>query len=228
MQRFVAYYRVSTERQGASGLGLDAQQGAVRRHVGQHGGQLLAEFREVESGKTNSRPELARALDACKALGATLLIARLDRLARNLYVVASLLESGVDFLAVDMPTANKLTIHLMAAIAEHERDQISRNTKAALAEAKKRGKILGNPRLHAARIAACEANALKAGSFANTLWARVVDAGWSDLPLRRIAQLLNNSGARTQRGCEWTATGIRNVKIRANSSNRHLGDTRRK
>ncbi len=146
MSAFVAYYRVSTARQGQSGLGLDAQRSAVSGFL--HGrGELAGEFTEVESGRKNDRPQLAAALDLCRRRRAVLVIAKLDRLARNVAFVARLMESGVEFVAVDNPHANKLMVHMLAAFAEHERDQISARTVAALAAAKARGVKLGNPRV---------------------------------------------------------------------------------
>src|SRR5262249_10943890 len=113
MAHFIAYYRVSTDRQGASGLGLDAQRAAVQRHIGQQG-QLGAEYTEIEGGRrVTNRPRLRAAPDACHKRRAVLLIARLDRLARNVAFIANLMESGADFVAVDMPTANRLTIHIL-------------------------------------------------------------------------------------------------------------------
>src|ERR1700730_5914997 len=138
---FVAYYRVSTERQGRSGLGLDAQREAVVRHVTGHNGELIADF--CESGKRSDRPQLAAAIGAAKKAKATLIIAKLDRLARNVHFISGLMESGVDFVAADNPHANKLMVHLLAAFAEHEREQISQRTKDALAAAKVRGIRLG-------------------------------------------------------------------------------------
>src|SRR5690349_8803297 len=143
--RFVAYYRVSTDRQGRSGLGLDAQRSAVTDYLNGGNWQLVAEFTEVESGRKNDRPELAKALAMCRRTGAALIIAKLDRLARNVAFVSNLMEAGVEFTAVDFPTANRLTIHILAAVAEHEREMISARTKAALAAAKARGTKLGNP-----------------------------------------------------------------------------------
>lgn len=142
--KFVAYYRVSTDRQGRSGLGLDAQRKAVVDYLNGGNWQLVAEFVEVESGKRNDRAELARALAACRVHGATLIIAKLDRLARNVAFVSSLMDSGVEFVAVDFPQANRLTVHILAAVAEHEREMISARTKAALQAAKARGKKLGH------------------------------------------------------------------------------------
>jgi DNA invertase Pin-like site-specific DNA recombinase len=144
-RRFVAYYRVSTDRQGRSGLGLEAQQKAVMDYLNGGAWELVGGFVEVESGNKADRPELARAVDACRKHKARLVIAKLDRLSRNLAFVATLMESGVEFVAVDNPHANKLTIHILAAVAEHEREAISERTKAALAAAKARGRRLGTP-----------------------------------------------------------------------------------
>src|SRR5450759_813701 len=152
MQRnFVAYYRVSTDRQGRSGLGLEAQRDSVRHHLLRENGSLAVEFVEVESGKRNDRPQLALALAAAKKAKATLIIAKLDRLARNVYFISGLMESGVDFVAADNPHANRLMIHMLAAFAEHEREQISNRTKGALAAAKARGTRLGR---HGAEVLA--------------------------------------------------------------------------
>lgn len=146
-QRFVTYYRVSTQRQGASGLGLEAQRHTVEQYLARSSGTALASFTEVETGKGSNalekRPQLRLALDQCKKTGATLLIAKLDRLARNVHFVSGLLETGVDFIAADMPNANKVMIQMYSVMAEWERDQISERTKAALAAAKARGVVLG-------------------------------------------------------------------------------------
>src|SRR5436190_16360184 len=150
--KFVAYYRVSTDRQGKSRLGLDAQREAVTSYLNGGSWQLVQEFVEVESGKRADRPQLAAALAACRKHKAKLVIAKLDRLSRNLAFVATVMESGVEFVAVDNPHANKLTIHILAAVAEHERAMISERTKAALAAAKRRGKRLGNPKLVTAAL----------------------------------------------------------------------------
>jgi len=144
--KYVAYYRVSTDKQGRSGLGLEAQRQAVVDFINGNGNQVIAEFTEVESGKRNDRPKLAEAMHRAKVTGATLVIAKLDRLARNVHFISGLMESRVDFVAVDFPQANRLTVHLLAAVAEHEREAISQRTKDALAAAKKRGVKLGNTR----------------------------------------------------------------------------------
>ena len=148
-RQFVAYYRVSTARQGESELGLEAQRAAVARYLAQAGAgaALAAEFTEVESGKRHTnRPQLAKAIEQAKRGAATLIIAKLDRLARNVHFISGLMESAADFVACDMPHANRLTIHILAAIAEHEREMISARTVAALEQVKARGTRLGNPR----------------------------------------------------------------------------------
>src|SRR5216684_5761135 len=143
--KFIAYLRVSTDKQGHSGLGIEAQRKAVNDYLDGGHWQLLAEHVEVESGKRADRPQLQAALAHAKATGATVVIAKLDRLARNVAFIANLMESGVEFTAADMPMANRLTVHVLAAVAEHEREAISARTKAALAAAKARGQKLGNP-----------------------------------------------------------------------------------
>jgi len=144
-QQFVSYVRVSTERQGKSGLGLDAQRTAVRIYIaGQHGG-LLQEFREIESGKKDDRLQLAAALAACRKPRTVLVIAKLDRLARRVSFISTLMDGDVDFVACDFPQANRLTLHILAAVAEHEREMISQRTRAALRAARDRGVKLGNP-----------------------------------------------------------------------------------
>jgi DNA invertase Pin-like site-specific DNA recombinase len=207
MVDFVAYYRVSTDRQGVSGLGLDAQRDSVGRFLGQ-GQVLAAAFTEIESGRRDTnRPQLYAAIAECRRRRATLLIARLDRLARNVAFIANLMESGVDFVAADMPTANRLILHVMAAFAEHEREMISARTKAALAQAKARGKKLGNPRpLEALKLA----NAAKATEKPAQ---HVLDliSTWraQGKGLRETARELNRLNIRTPRGCKWYACTVK-------------------
>src|ERR671917_553313 len=145
--RFVAYYRVSTGKQGRSGLGLDAQRAAVARHAAGAGGTVTAAFEEVESGRRGDRPQLGLALAECRLRRAVLLIAKLDRLARDAHFLLGLEKAGVEFVAADMPHANRLTVGIMALVAEEEARATSARTKAALAAAKARGVRLGNPRL---------------------------------------------------------------------------------
>src|SRR4051812_47226824 len=149
---FVSYLRVSTDRQGHSGLGIEAQRKAVEDYLNGGRWALLSEFVEVESGKRDDRPKLQAALTCCKITGAKLVIAKLDRLARNVAFVSNLMESGVDFVAVDFPQANRLTVHILAAVAEHEAAMISQRTRAALAAAKARGKKLGDDRGNIATV----------------------------------------------------------------------------
>jgi len=140
---YVIYYRVSTKKQGLSGLGLEAQRTIVESYIKNN--KVIAEFTEIETGKSANRPQLNRALECCKSNNATLIVAKLDRLARNLHFVTSLQAANIDFICCDMPSANRLTIHIIAAIAENEAQLISQRTKQALAEKKKQGVKLGNP-----------------------------------------------------------------------------------
>lgn len=146
-QRYVTYYRVSTTRQGVSGLGLEAQRQTVERYLAGRDKTVIESFTEVETGKGSNaldrRPQLRSALDLCKKTGATLLLAKIDRLARNVHFVSGLIETGVEFIAADMPNANKVMIQMHAVMSEWERDQISERTKAALVAAKARGVVLG-------------------------------------------------------------------------------------
>ena len=146
-QRYVAYFRVSTQKQGRSGLGLDAQKQAVSDHLQQFGGVLVAQFMEVESGKRPDRPEFTKATDYAELSNATLLVAKLDRLSRDLHFVTSLQKRGIKFKLCDLPEIDNLTIHILAAMAEHEARMISVRTKQAMQEAKKRGVVMGNPQL---------------------------------------------------------------------------------
>jgi DNA invertase Pin-like site-specific DNA recombinase len=205
MSRFVAYYRVSTERQGESGLGLDAQREAISRHLG--AGDLLAEFTEIESGKKSvNRPQLLAALDLCKRKKATLLIAKLDRLARNVHFISGLMEAKVEFIAADMPTANTLTVHIMAAFAEHEAKVISARTKAALQAAKARGKMLGNPRWQEGLAKARQVkNPNQPAPAVIAMMRQHRDEG---LALRDIADKLNGLGLRTPKGSIWYACTV--------------------
>jgi DNA invertase Pin-like site-specific DNA recombinase len=211
---FVAYYRVSTQKQGESGLGLDAQRAAVRRHLAQVKGQLLEEFTEVESGKrSDNRPQLAAAVACCKKRGAALIIAKLDRLARNVAFIAGLMDGAVDFVACDMPSANRLMLHIMAALAEHERVMISTRTKDALAAAKERGVKIGNPNWAAALQKAYAARAAKKPRSAAELLPMLQahrDAGKS---LREIAAAMNGLGIKTATGAQWHPSSVRKVLL---------------
>jgi DNA invertase Pin-like site-specific DNA recombinase len=218
--KYVSYIRVSTARQGQSGLGLEAQQEAVAAFVRQRGGEVLAEYVEVESGRKVDRPQLAAALAHAKRQGAVLLIAKLDRLARNVAFISGLLESGAEVQACDMPEANRFMLHVMAAVAEQEAEAISARTKAALGAAKARGVKLGwaqpqrDPEAHRAAVEKGAAStAAKADSFAERLRPVLATfaAGGS---LRDIARELNARGILTPRGKEWQAASVRNLLAR--------------
>jgi len=215
--RYIAYYRVSRVRQGRSGLGLEAQKQAVQTHL--KGEKALSEFVEVESGRRNDRPKLAEALAACRVHKATLIIAKLDRLARNVAFVSSLMEAGVEFQACDFPQANRLTIHILAAVAEHEAHMISDRTRAALAAAKARGAALGGFRgragtctdlakARAVRTAKARERAIDLASTIQEL--RLTGA----LSLRSIAVGLNSRGIVAARGGQWSAAQVRNLIAR--------------
>jgi DNA invertase Pin-like site-specific DNA recombinase len=215
-RRFVAYYRVSTDRQGRSGLGLEAQQKAVRDYLNGGAWELVGEFVEVESGKHADRPELARALEACRKQKAKLVIAKLDRLSRNLAFIATLMDAGVEFVAVDNPHASRLTLHILAAVAEHERVAISERTKVALAAAKARGQSLGTPdkagavkRMHAALSA-------KTAAFAANVLPIIREIqGSGHNSHNAIAGQLNARKVATARGGRWTHVQVRQILERA-------------
>ena len=207
VRRFVAYYCVSTERQGRSGLGLDAQREAVLRHTADHADKLIGEFCEVESGRRSDRPQLAAAIAAAKKARATLIIAKLDRLARNIHFISGLMESGVDFVAADNPHANKLMMHMLAVFAEHEREQISQRTKDALAAAKARGIRLG--RNAADRLApAYRAEAMERARQLAPVLAELKSTGMS---ARRMAAELTARGVPTANGGKWHGETVRRM-----------------
>lgn len=220
--KFVAYLRVSTDRQGKSGLGLDAQRDSVRRFVADRAGTIIApEYVEVESGKHNDRPQLAKALKRCRLTGAILVVAKLDRLSRNAAFLLTLRDSGVEFVAADLPEANTMTVGVMAVVAQHEREAISARTKAALAAAKAHGTRLGGPRAGSADIrqfqaTAVAANQAKAGARAEEL-REIMEAMQAEcLTLQAMANRLNEQGVLTSRRVAgaWTPMGVRRVRAR--------------
>jgi DNA invertase Pin-like site-specific DNA recombinase len=224
-RRLVAYYRVSTRQQGDSGLGLDGQVEAGERFAVLAGAELVNAFREVESGKRADRPELARALAFARRAGATLVIAKLDRLARNVHFLSGLMESGVEFVACDNPTANRLTVHILAAVAEDEARRISERTKAALAAYKARGGKLGAARPECRKLTPeLAATGRRAGARTNRdaaaaayadlapLMARLRAEGKS---LRQIAVALNAEGHATRQGKPWGPMQVRRALTRA-------------
>jgi DNA invertase Pin-like site-specific DNA recombinase len=225
----IAYIRISTNKQEESGLGLEAQRAAVEALRKQRRGTILAEYIEVETGKRKDRPELAKALAHCRRSKAKLVVAKLDRLARNVAFTSALTESKVDFICCDNPYANKLTIHILSAVAEHEAEAISQRTKDALAAAKSRGIKLGSARpehwegredrrLEGARLgaeAAAHAHAQAADEAYSDILPDMVryrEQGWT---LQRIAEKLNRKGHTTRRGKEWSPTQVARVLRRA-------------
>lgn len=209
---YVSYLRVSTDRQGLTGYGMDAQRSAISGHL--RGEVAIAEYVEVESGKNDSRPELLKAIAHCKRTKATLVIAKLDRLSRKVSFVANLLDSGVEFIACDNPHANRLTIHILAAIAEHEREMISKRTKEALAAAKSRGVVLGGSRgasMDNARKRAVELKKESAKSFAASVYLNVKDALGIGGNLTSAASILNERKVLTSAGCLWSAKTVSRV-----------------
>lgn len=200
---FIAYYRVSTHKQGESGLGLDAQKTAVRAYLAAHGGKLVGEFTEVESGRKKARPELSSALAMCRRERARLVIAKLDRLARNVAFIANLMESRVDFVACDNPHASRLVLHMLAAFAEHEAGEISRRTKDALAVAKARGVVLGR---NGGALAA--ANMATADDFARAMTPIIEGLREEGITtVRAICAELNARHVPTAKGARWHLPG---------------------
>jgi DNA invertase Pin-like site-specific DNA recombinase len=220
-QKLIAYYRVSTAKQGASGLGLEGQEAAVAEYARATGGTLLRAYIEVETGKRADRPELAKALADAKRSKAVLVIAKLDRLARNVHFLSGLMEAGVEFVCCDMPSANRLTLHIMAAVAEDEAKRISERTKAALAAYKARGGILGAARPGAYRLVG-GANAKAASRAGEAARANAVQAyadlkPWlaelraSGLSLRQIAGRLDVEGHTTRQGKGWNPVQVARI-----------------
>ncbi len=221
-QKSIAYYRVSTHKQGKSVLGLEGQQAAVVEYVQRQNGEILAQYNEVETGKSKTRPQLLKAIAHARRSKATLVVAKLDRLARNVAFTSALMEAKVDFVACDNPHANKFTIHILAAVAEHEAEQISHRTKVALAAAKARGVKLGSARpghwkgreslrlagLTKARSAAAEANrAATTESYAD-LVPIVRSFRARGATLQAIANEMNRMGHTTRRGKVWSRTQV--------------------
>jgi DNA invertase Pin-like site-specific DNA recombinase len=223
--KFVSYVRVSTGKQGRSGLGLDAQRAAITSYLNGGPWELLQEFQEVESGKNDERPQLSQALNLCKLTGATLLIAKLDRLSRDLHFITSLQKAGTDFVACDMPSASPFTIHIYAALAQQERQFISERTKAALKAAKARlgvekfskpvnstqeGRLKGT-------LKAAEVRQEKADRYAASVLPVVLQCREEGESLRQIAATLNTRNILTARGKAgaWTAMKVKAVLDRS-------------
>ena len=212
--KFISYLRVSTDKQGRNGLGMEAQRQAVEDYLDGGNWQLLAEYVEVESGKRDARPELRKALHHAKVTGATLVIAKLDRLSRNARFLLELQEAGTKFVCADMPDANNLTIGILALVAQQEREAISRRTKEALAAAKARGVKLGCPKGakhlrrygNAAGVAAIKAKADQHAADLRPVVEEIRTAGTTSN--KGLARELNRLGVLTPRGGRWHPTGV--------------------
>jgi DNA invertase Pin-like site-specific DNA recombinase len=225
----IGYLRVSTKKQGDSGLGLERQRAAVEGYAGQTGTRVAAWYTEVETGKRSDRPDLARALSHAKRSKATLCVAKLDRLARNVAFTSALMDSGINFIACDNPHANRLTIHILTAVAEAEAKAISDQTKAALAAAKARGTKLGSARpghwkgheearragAKIGTIAAAKARARAAAEAYADLWPTLNAWAAEGLSLREIAAKLTAEGHTTRRGKPWNPVQVARVLSRA-------------
>ena len=210
IQRYIAYFRVSTQKQGQSGLGLDAQKQAVSEFLSQFGGEVIAEFVEVESGKRADRPEFTKAADYAELANATVLVAKLDRLSRDLHFITNLQKQGIKFKLCDLPEIDQLTIHILAAMAEHEARMISMRTKQALQVAKARGVILGNPQLDAQRnrdVSAANSERVQKQQYWQTKILKVIThlENTEDLSTcQAIADALNDRGLKTSRGSQFS------------------------
>jgi DNA invertase Pin-like site-specific DNA recombinase len=214
--RFVSYLRASTDKRGTSGLGLDDQREAVTIYLNGGDWQLVGEVVEIESGKNSDRPQLAKALELCHLTDATLVVAKLGRLARKAAFIANLMESGVPFVACDMPHAKPFELHIRASLAEEEARLISQRTKAALAQARQRGVKLGGYRGGPVvdHNKATEARQKVADAFAASLVPMVREMRNGGLSLAQIAAALTDKGIRTARGGEWAPATVRNLLAR--------------
>jgi DNA invertase Pin-like site-specific DNA recombinase len=213
--RYIAYYRVSTQKQGLSGLGLEAQKTAVERFTNKCSDCIVAEFTDIESGKNNYRPELIKAIAEAQRSKATLLIAKLDRLSRNAAFIFTLRDSNTDFVCADMPTANTVTIGIMAVLAQDERERISQRTKAALSELKKRGVQLGCPEnltnnaiSKGLQVRKANATTNENNKRATALIISMRDAGRS---FYEITKQLNNGGFRTRRNKQFQQVQVQRL-----------------
>lgn len=217
--RFVSYIRVSTQKQGKSGLGLEAQREAVSQYLNGGRWELISELVEVESGKRSDRPQLQKALGLCRLHKATLVVAKLDRLARNVAFISKLMESGVKFIAVDCPDANELTLHILASVAQYEAKAISERTKAALQAAKARGVKLGNANLTAAisrkgAKASLEARQVIALKRKRDVMPYVMECRERGITsFNAIAIALNGENVPAPRGGQWSAVQVSRILV---------------
>lgn len=213
MTKAVAYLRVSTDKQGKSGLGLEAQREAVARYVAANGVDLIGEHIEVETGKganaLSKRPELVAALATAKREKAGLIIAKLDRLARNVHFISGLMETGVEFAVADMPNADRFQLHLFAALAEKEAEVISQRTKAALAAAKERGTELGK---HGKVLAA--RNQAEAMDRLEPIAADLLALKAEGLSVRKMVEALNTRAIPSPAGGKWHPASLHKALAR--------------
>ena len=223
-KRYVAYYRVSTQKQGQSGLGMEAQKQAVSEFLNQFGGQLVAEFVEVESGKKADRPEFSKAADYAELSNASVLVAKLDRLSRDLHFITSLQKRGIKFKLADLPEIDQLTIHILAAMAEHEARMISVRTKQALQIAKSRGVVLGNPQLDLQRnrdVSAANSQRVKGQQDWHSKILKVIlhlEQAEELSTCQAIANALNERGLTTARGANFSVAIVSRLSRKAPST----------
>lgn len=217
--KYIAYYRVSTKGQGRSGLGLDAQRTAVQNYLKSKPGEIVVEYQEIESGNNNSRPVLSEAIKKAKALDATLLIAKLDRLSRNVAFIFKLRDEQVNFVCADLPDANTMTIGIFATMAQHERELISQRTKSALSALKAKGVKLGKPENLTDYSRQRSIETKKRNAANNENWKRA--AGYistlraTGSTFQQIATTLNNEGFKTAKNALFTPTTVRRLLVRA-------------
>ena len=221
MKKYIAYYRVSTKRQN---LGLEAQKNTVMNYINSNCAELISAYEEKESGKDNTRSELHKAIAECKRINATLIIAKLDRLSRNVSFIFTLKDSGIPFYCCDLPECNTLTLGIFATIAQNERETISMRTKLALEAKKNQGYKLGCPNASISnemRIKSAEALKRKADNNTNNKHAYVVISSLLDkgLSLRKIANYLNENEFKTSNGCLFTATSVSRLIKRFKQNN---------
>lgn len=216
--QFIAYYRVSTQRQGISGLGLEAQQDIVEDYIRRQEGKLLHIYTEIESGKRDDRPQLLKALQHCQLTNSTLVVSKLDRLSRDLHFLSTVMKSGIPFICCDQPNSGTLVLQVLAAVAEEERRMISERTKLALAAAKKRGVKLGNPRLHEIRNS-CMKNARGTWQKNNDEFNQAIRPVIESLQKQGIdtytalAGELNRLGFKTRYGRQFYSATVRNILL---------------
>jgi len=215
--KYVTYCRVSTKEQGESGLGLEAQKSVINNFVSKSGGEVISSYTDIESGANNNRPQLTLAIADAKKNDATLIIAKLDRLSRNVSFIYQLKDSDVKFVCCETPNANNLTIGILAIIAQEERELISSRTKAALAEKKKQGIKLGNPQnlTESAREKAYESNRRKAAENLNNKRAKaMIDTLIPGMSYKAAAEQLNNTGFTTSTGKQFSPMSVQRIYLR--------------